>query len=162
MARLRIFGNRSFVGDDDLTFIMTYHGFIRILMCICLISSIYTYSPIEEHEIPKYFLRLEVKFRYSFGGFLSLQFALLSILLLVFYLKISFPLVRTDYRFHLLFRPDSGDILNLPFLVIPSHHSKKRRGVKLLFEIHCILLILCDADCFISCMNVRSHSWLDV
>ena len=53
MARLVLFGVHTYIGDDDVGFVMVYHWILRVVMLICLIVAASSCTSIEEWVLLK-------------------------------------------------------------------------------------------------------------
>ena len=53
MARLVLFGVHTYIGEDDVGFVMVYHGILRVVMLICLIVAASSCTSIEEWVLLK-------------------------------------------------------------------------------------------------------------
>lgn len=83
MARLVLFGVRTYIGDDDVGFVMVYHGILRIVMLICLIVAASSCSSIEDWILLKWRWSDRVNARGSFILFFVVHFLLTAAMLAV-------------------------------------------------------------------------------
>ena len=83
MARLVLFGVRTYIGDDDVGFVMVYHGILRVVMLIFLIIAASSCSSIESWTLSKWEYWNRIIGRSSFLLFFVVHFLLTAITLIV-------------------------------------------------------------------------------
>ena len=83
MARLVLFGIRTYIGDDDVGLVMVYHGILRVVMLIFLIVAASSCTSIEDWVLLKWSCSNPLSGRGSFLLFFVVHFLLTAVMLAV-------------------------------------------------------------------------------